>query len=419
MTGDGGTAMIPLPDAIGPDRTAVLAFVSDSGVEGALIDGFSGLLPQPLETRRGGIRTAIAALQRAPSPRVLIVDVSGEEQPLTALGTLSDVVEPQVTVLVVGELSDLNFYRAITRDLGATEYLARPLTRDVVARHFGPFALGQAPAAEAVLGGRLLTVTGVRGGIGASTVAVNLAWHFGVTARRHTVLLDPDVQMGTAAFLLNVQPGNGLSVALETPERIDALFVERSAQPVADRLHVLAAEEKLATMPALAPAATMHLLDSLRRRYNFIVADVPFGPVPLYRDLLDAANQRVFVMEPSLAAVRDTLRLLGLPAAEQQHRKSVIVLNRAGRAGGLNRRQVEDALKMKVDVVIPELPRVVGQAATLGEPAITRGGVFRSAIVDLARQVAFTRLLDSATATASGAVAGEAKSRWWLLRWRR
>jgi pilus assembly protein CpaE len=412
-----GTVPGTLGEVIAADRVEALAFVSDAEVERALIDGFSGLLSQPLETRRGGVRAAIAALQQAPSPRMLVVDVSGEEQPLTALGMLSDVVEPQVTVLVVGEANDLNFYRAVTRDLGAAEYLARPLARDLVARHFGPFALGEAPAAETMLGGRLLTVTGVRGGIGASTVAVNLAWHFGVTARRHTVLLDPDVQTGTAAFLLNVQPGNGLRIALETPERIDALFIERAAQPAADRLHVLAGEEKLAAMPAFAPTAAMHLLDALRRRYNFVVADVPFGPVPLYRDLLEAAHQRILVMEPSLAAVRDTLRLLGLPAGPAQHRRSVVVLNRLGRPGGLNRRQVEDALKLKVDVVIPELPRVVGQAATLGEPAITRGSAFRTAIADLARQVAFTRLLDSAAAGQNNPAEAR-KRRWRLLRWR-
>lgn len=406
-----------LAELSGAERQPALAFITDAATETALIDGFSNLLPQPLETRRGGIRAAITTLQRTHSPRVLVVDVSGEEQPLTALGQLSDVVEPHVIVLVIGELSDLDFYRAVTRDLGAAEYLARPLTRDTVARHFGPFALGEAPAADGVLGGRLLTVTGVRGGIGASTLAVNLAWHFGVTAHHHTVLLDPNVQTGTAAFLLNIRPGAGLLVALEAPERIDALFAERTAQPVTDRLHVLAAEEALGPAPVFAPGAAGQLLEALRRRYNFVVADVPFAPVPLYRDLLEAAHQRILVMEPSLAAVRDTLRLLALPASSAAVRRPVVVLNRLGRPGGLTRRQVEDALQMKVDVVIPELPRLIGTAATLGEPAVARAGVFRTAITDLARQVAFKHLLDSG----AGRLADDApvKPRWRLFGWRR
>ena len=116
-----------------------------------------------------------------------------------------------------------------------------------------------------------------------------------------------------------MQPGPGLRVALEAPERLDCLLAERAAQPAADRLHVLAGEETLAIQPE--PRARRRrtaLLDALRTRYNFIVADVPFAPVPLYRDLLDLVDQRVLVMEPTLAAVRDTLRLLALP--EGRHR---------------------------------------------------------------------------------------------------
>ena len=86
-------------------------------------------------------------------------------------------------------------------------------------------------------------MTGVRGGVGATTVAVNLAWNFGVAMHRHTVLVDPDIHLGAAAFLLNVQPGLGLRMALELPERIDALLAERAALPAADRLHILASEE--------------------------------------------------------------------------------------------------------------------------------------------------------------------------------
>jgi pilus assembly protein CpaE len=414
---DGLLTAAPAAELGRTERTFALAFVGDAAAETALGDGFSNLLDQPLEIRRGGVRAAITALQRAASPRLLIVDVSGEEQPLTALGTLSNVVEPDITVLVIGESTELDFYRAVTRQLGAAEYLARPLTRDTVARHFGPFALGEAPAAEGVLGGRLLTVTGVGGGAGASTVAVNLAWHFGQTLRRHTVLLDADVQTGVAAFLLNVRPGSGLRLALEAPERIDALLAERAALPVGDRLHLLAAEEKLGPWPAYAPGAAAQLLEALRRRYNFIVADVPFAPVPLYHELLEASHQHILVMDPCLAAVRDTLRLLALSAESSQARRPVVVLNRLGRPGGLTRRQVEEALKLKIDIAIPDLPRQLNNAASLGEPAVARGGAFRTAIVDLARQVAFTPLLDSGAGGGMGSNEKTAKPRWRLFGW--
>ncbi len=394
------------------DRPSLIGFIADARSEEALRDGLGEVTVEQLDIRRGGVRAAVAAMQKLATPKVLVVDVSGEDQPLTALGDLAHVVEPDVCVLVIGETNNVDFYREVTRGMGAADYLAKPLTRDIVARHFSAFLRGKTPAAQATLGGRAIAITGVRGGVGATTLAVNLAWNFGVLMRRHTVLVDPDIQTGSAAFLLNVQPGPGLRVALEAPERLDSLLAERAAQPAGDRLHVLAGEEALAIQPNPAPGAGRVLLDALRSRYNFIIADVPFGPVPLYRDLLDLADQRVLVMEPTLAAVRDTLRLLALPAGEEQAQRAIVVLNRLGIAGGLTRRQVEDALKMKVDLTIPDLPRQVGNAATLGEPAMATSSGFRAGVNELSRQVAFVGLLDSAAAAAAGGPASGARRRW-------
>ncbi|MGH7191392.1 MAG: hypothetical protein ACREF0_19640, partial [Acetobacteraceae bacterium] len=78
------------------ERTSVLAFIADADSETVLREAIVEALPQGMEVRRGNIRTAITVLSRTTTPRVLIVDVSGEEQPLTALGDLSQVVEPDV-----------------------------------------------------------------------------------------------------------------------------------------------------------------------------------------------------------------------------------------------------------------------------------------------------------------------------------
>jgi pilus assembly protein CpaE len=380
------------------DRPSLVGFISDAKSEEAIREGLTELASEDLDLRRGGIRAAVTAMQRQATPKLLIVDVSGEERPLSALGDLANAVEPDVCVLVIGDIDHVDFYREVTRSMGASEYLAKPLTRDTVARHFGAFLSGQFRAGpEVALGGRAVSVTGVRGGVGATTVAVNLAWNFGVSMHRHTVLVDPDIHLGAAAFLLNIQPGPGLRMALEMPERIDALLAERAALPAADRLHILASEEKPSVTANHAAGAAAALIVALRRRYNFIVADVPFAPVPLYNDFLDLVDQRVFVMEPTLAAVRDTVRLLTLPKGPRQDQRAVVVLNRVGMPGGLTRRQVEEALKMKVDVAIPDQPRQVGNAATLGEAAMKSSAGVRGGIQELARQVAGVRILDAVT----------------------
>jgi pilus assembly protein CpaE len=328
-------------------------------------------------------------LRKLPSPEVLVVDITGEDAPLAALHDLSEVVEPSTRVLVVGDRVDMNFYRSLTRDLGVAEYLYKPLAKEIVARMFGPACLQRPVASGALQGGRIVAVSGACGGVGTTTVAANLAWYLGEELKRHTLLFDPDIYTGNAAMMLGGRTGTGLRLALETPSRIDELFVERAAQPVTERLSVLAGDEKVTEAADIAEGAGRALLAALRRRYNFVVSDVPSAPVPVYRELLMLAHQRVLVMDPTLAAMRNTLRLLALPTGPDQVRRAVVVLNRLGQPGGLTRPQIEEALEMAIDVVIPYQPRQVGTAATMGTPASIANGGFRNGILALAREVAF------------------------------
>lgn len=380
--------------AIRPDRKPLLAFMADAESEQTLREALLEVAADGAEIRRGDILAATRALQKMPTPLVLVVDVTGHDNPMSALDALAQVVEPDVRVLVVGDRQDVNFYRQLTRGLGILEYLYKPLTREMVARHFGPLVTRGQAQDLTVRGGRVITVTGVRGGVGASTIAANLAWHLAHAARRHTVLLDADLHTGTAALMVAGKSGAGLRTALESPDRVDELFVERSAQPVTDRLAVLAAEENLTERPRTGAGAPHRLLEMLRRRYNFIVADAPYNHGALPRELLDMAHQRVLVMDPTLAAARDMLRFLALPNAPQQSRRALVVLNHAGRPGAMTRKEVEEALQLQPDLMLPHLPRLLPASANLGEPPVTQRGPLRSTIAALAHEVASVRTID-------------------------
>ena len=380
-----------------PDRLTVLAFLGDPATEQVLRDGLGDIAANGMEIRRGTVRTAIAAMAKMQTPEVLIVDIAGEEQPLHALGELSDVVEPGVRVLVIGDTDDVDFYRHITRGMGVMEYIFKPITREAVARHFAPLITRKTIGQEATRGGRVVVVIGARGGVGSTTIAGNLAWLLGVMAKRHTVFLESDIHMGSGALLLGGKTGPGLRMALETPDRIDPLFVERAAQPVAERLQVLASEEKLTEPLNYAPGAARRLIEALRVRYNFIIMDVPFLPMACNRELIEFSHHRVIIMDPSLASVRDTLRLLGLPNGPWQPQSPTIVLNRQGRPGGLTRKQIEEALKVKIDIVIPDIPKQLNESASFGEPAIAARGPFRQAIIDLSREIGFVANREDAT----------------------
>ena len=130
------------------ERAAVMGFVTDADSELALREGMSELVPSIL-IKRNSIRQATALLRKMPSPEVLVVDITGEDAPLAALHDLSEVVEPNTRVLVIGDRADMNFYRSLTRDLGVAEYLYKPLARRWWPACSGlPACRGRAPAAR-------------------------------------------------------------------------------------------------------------------------------------------------------------------------------------------------------------------------------------------------------------------------------
>lgn len=371
------------------NRVSVIAFLSDLASEQVMREALGDVVSNGLDLRRGGVRSAIGAMAKLPTPEVLIVDLTGESQPLATLKELADIVEPGVRVLAIGETDDVDFYRRLTRDLGVLEYIFKPITRDAVARHFVPLITHRTVGDEAARGGRVIAVTGARGGVGATSIATCLAWYLGVSAKRHTVFVEADLHAGSAALLFGGKTGPGLRIALEDPAQIDSSFIENAAEPIADRLHLLSCEEKLDDPLRYAPGAAGRLIDALRVRYNFIILDLPYLPTQFNRELLNFVHHRVIVIDPSLASVRDGLRLLGLPNGPWQPQSPTLILNRQSRPGALTRKHIEAALNTKIDIVVPDLPKPLGETTRHGDSMVRLSGIFQDMLADLAREIGF------------------------------
>lgn len=373
------------------ERASFLAFVADDASEAALRGGLSEIAG-PFPLRRGDARGAAKALQREPTPEILLVDISGITDPVAALEDLAAVCTPDVRVLVIGEQTEIGFYRQLTRELGVTEYLHKPLTRDGVTRLFAPLLAGGGAlaAAGSSRGGQLVAICGVRGGCGATTIAVNFALHLAEASHGHVALLDLNLRGGTAAMIMGARPGTGLRVALEEPDRVDPLFLDRAAIIVSDRLRLIAAEEPLDSAPAPVEEGVQRLLEMLRHRFNHVVVDLPMPLGPAERIVLAASRHRIVVLPPDVAGIRDAVAARKLFAAGGAAHV-MTVLNRAGMPGGLKTKLVEEGLGGPPDVLIPDLPRQLPRAANLGRPALRDSPALRSALAPLLREIAATR----------------------------
>jgi pilus assembly protein CpaE len=232
-----------------------------------------------------------------------------------------------------------------------------------------------------------VAVCGARGGCGASTIAVNLAVQLAEVGRSHVALLDLHLRGGTAGLMLGVRAGTGLRIALEDPDRADALFLDRVSIPIADRLRLVAGDEPLESLPRPTEAGVQRVLDMLRQSFNYVVVDMPMPPSPAERVVLAAARHCVLVLAPDIVSIRSALAFRRLVDGTGTSRTTV-VLNRAGIPGALKRPLVTEGLGAAPDVVVPDLARRVTRAENLGRAATRESAALRRALAPLLREIA-------------------------------
>jgi pilus assembly protein CpaE len=384
--------MDTLMDIAAPAATAkagagrLLAYVGDPDTEAAIRRATTNLLVPGVLVRKGDVRTATRDLARERSPDLLVVDLSGIDLPISAIEALAQSCEPSVKVVALGDRNDVGLYREL-RALGVTEYLFKPVNADLLERVLARI-WGQAPdVGDRTRRGKVVAVTGARGGTGSTTLAVNLAVHLADTERRRVALVDLDIQRGTVALQLNIRPGRGLREALDSPDRVDDLFLERSMLSVSERLDALASEEPLSEVTAPGPDALLALLAKLQEQYHYVVVDIPTSLDAAARATLGTAAIRILVADPSLSAARDAGRLATLLNPAGLGGQTLVVLNRRGEPGGLSPADFAKALGRTPDLAIDWRPKPVCAAATLGVPAIRTCAPYRHAVARLAREV--------------------------------
>src|SRR5258705_3157048 len=212
-------------------RNQIVCFVNDELSAAALRKAFEGTT---LTISRGTIRNAIRMLETDTELFGLVVDLSGIDDPFIELERLASVCPPDVRVALMGESREIIFYRELL-DIGVSEYLPRPLTRDIVQDQLRPKLIGDVAPGPTDRGGHVISICGAQGGAGATSIAINLALQLAETTKAKVALLDLHLQNGETAVMLGVRPGPGLRIALENPMRADTLFLERAAIDINER----------------------------------------------------------------------------------------------------------------------------------------------------------------------------------------
>ncbi len=363
-----------------------MAFIADPETEGLVRRAFADLGVSDVQVTRGGVESATQTLARQKSPRLLLVDVSGAADPLARVNELADACEPEIRVVVIGEKNDIRLFKEL-RSAGVSEYFFKPVALDTLKRVCNALLNGEradAPSAAGV--GKLVFVLGVRGGVGATTVAVNAAMRLATKGQRWVMLLDLDLESGDSALKLGVNPTDALREALDRPERVDKLFLERGVLHVRERLDLLAGLDPFGAAPPREDAV-IALIDKLLQRYRFVFVDLPPALAPRMSRLMSMPGATVLVSSASLASARDLMRWRAWLGPNSPERRTAHVLNLSGAEGALPKDEFIRAAGAPPDVIIP-WDRVIAADATFGAEAARKSAALDRGLAPLLRELA-------------------------------
>ena len=279
-----------------------------------------------LTVKMGGIVTAIETYHTQPTPNVIILETEANSDILAGLDELATVCDPGTRVVVIGSVNDVAPYRELVRR-GVNDYVIGPVVAlDVVRSICSLFS-----ASEAIAVGRIIAVVGAKGGVGASTVAHNVAWAIARDLALDSVVIDLDLAFGTASLDYNKDPVQGIANAVFSPDRPDTALIERLLAKCTDRLSLLAAPATLERVYDLGEQAFDAIFDTLRMTTPCIVLDVPHQWSGWTRRALVGADDILIVAEPDLANLRNAKNMMSmLKAARPNDQPPLYCLNQVG-----------------------------------------------------------------------------------------
>ena len=319
-----------------------------------------------LETQQGGLEAAIAYLQENQTPNLLILESSAPNATMIAqIDELASHCDEGVQVMVIGNTNDIGLYRQLM-SRGVSEYLVPPVAPVQIVRSISQlFADPDAPFV-----GKSISVLGAKGGVGASTLAHNLAWALSESAGVNTALIDLDLSFGTTALDFNHENQQTIADALLAPERVDDVVVSKLLAKVTDRLSLFTAPATVSQIMDIPASSYTSIIDTVRRVMPYVVLDIPHAWNEWTYATLLGSDEVILVCQPDLASLRNGKNIIDeLKAQRPNDAPPKLVVNMMGvpKRPEIPAKDFAAAIDVEPSIVLPFDPQLFGTASNNGQ----------------------------------------------------
>ncbi len=310
----------PLP------RISIQAFCDSPDVAEAFqtVSSDRGLRRHTSPSTWAASQRRVAHYEESPTPNLIIVDSKlPGPQLLEQLDYLAQSCDAGTKVLVIGRANDVVLYRELLKR-GVSEYMVAPIA---------PFELMevalltlQQPSTDPV--GQVLAFVGAKGGVGSSTICHNVSWTISEVLQANVVITDLDLAFGTTGLDFNQDPVQGIADALQNPDRLDDVLLDRLLTTCSKHLSIFAAPASLDRDYDIAPEDCETVIDVVRQNVPYVALDLPHSWTPWKRRALLSADEIVITAAPDLANLRNAKALVDmLRPARKNDQPPHLILN--------------------------------------------------------------------------------------------
>ncbi|MGE3230358.1 MAG: CpaE family protein [Hyphomicrobium sp.] len=314
----------------------------------------------------GGVGAAIAHYQESPTPNLIMLESHAPYAELVVgLEELAQSCDPGTKVVILGSTNDVVLYRDLMRR-GISEYLVTPLS---------PFELMEClsslynnPATDPV--GQVFAFIGAKGGVGSSTICHNVAWTLSETLTTNMVIADMDLAFGTTGLDFNQDPVQGIADALQNPDRLDEMLLDRLLTTCSKHLSIFAAPVVLDRDYEMSPEGCETVIDVVRQNVPYVAVDLPHAWAPWTKRTLLFADEIVITAMPDLANLRNAKNIVDLVKSARKNDAAphlVINMTNMQKRPEITPKEFEAALGLKTLAVIDFDCENFGQAANNGQ----------------------------------------------------
>jgi len=300
----------------------------------------------------GGMKTALTDLTNRSTPELLIVETQAQGDALfNELNALAEVCQPGTRVIIIGAENDINLFKTLIEQ-GISQYFVSTVTsNEIKTAIVNAFADKSASATC-----RTIAFTGLRGGVGSSVLAHNVASELADIYDEDVIIVDLDIPFGTAALSFNIQPQKTIADAISQADSLDENLLIRYLETGAKNVSILCAPGHLNSGININDRSLERVLNVVKQMASYVVLDVPHMWNSWVQDVLVDADETVVVGIPDLYNLRDGKNIFeflspnrGLDAPTR------LVLNKVGEAkkGALADKEFNDVLGMGPTVSVP------------------------------------------------------------------